>query len=210
MEDERAEREVQAPSADAVAGLGSWGTMEAVTILPRTGMTRDDLAALVSEEPGDGHRYELIDGALIVTPAPGFRHQVVSVRLIVLLHEACPAGLEVLAAPFAVGLGVDTEVQPDLLVAPREAFTDKDHPGAPLLAVEILSPSTRLIDLNLKKARYEEAGAQSYWVIDPVELRLLAWELRDGTYVEVADVGPGETWTAALPFDVTIAPSQLI
>ncbi len=184
--------------------------MEAVTILPRTGMTRDDLAALVPEEPDDGHRYELIDGALIVTPAPGFRHQLVSVRLIVLLHEACPAGLAVLAAPFAVGLSVDTEVQPDLLVAPRDAFTDKDLPGAPLLAVEILSPSTRLIDLNLKKARYEEAGCASYWVIDPIEPRLTVWELRQGAYVEAADVGPEDTWTAERPYPVTIRPGSLV
>ncbi|WP_323793324.1 Uma2 family endonuclease [Nocardioides sp.] len=183
--------------------------MEAVTTLPRTGMTRDDLAALVPEEPDDGHRYELIDGTLIVTPAPGFRHQVASVQLTVLLHQACPSELAVLTAPFAVGLGVDTEVQPDLLVASRDAFTDKDLPGAPLLAVEILSPSTRLIDLNLKKARYEEAGCASYWVVDPLELRLLAWELRDGTYVQVADVGEDEAWSAVLPFPVTITPSTL-
>lgn len=183
--------------------------MEAVTTLPRTGMTRDDLAALVPEEPGDGHRYELIDGTLIVTPAPSRRHQAVAMELAVLLHAACPADLQVLFAPFAVGLGVDTEVQPDLLVAPRDAFTDKDLPGAPLLAIEILSPSTRLIDLNLKKARYEEAGCAFYWVVDPLELRLLAWELRDGTYVQVADVGTDETWSAVLPFPVTITPSEL-
>jgi len=183
--------------------------MEAVITLPRAGLTRDDLAALVPEEPDDGHRYELIDGTLIVTPAPGFRHQVVSLRLIVSLDHACPAGLQVLAAPFAVGLSIDTEVQPDLLVAPRDAFTDKDLSGAPLLAVEILSPSTRLIDLNLKKARYEQAGCPSYWVIDPVALRLTAWELRDGAYAEVADLGPGDSWTARLPFEVTLRPGDL-
>ena len=184
--------------------------MVVVTTMPRAAMTRDDLAALVPEEPGDGHRYELIDGTLIVTPAPGFRHQVVSYRLTLLLGGACPIGLQLLAAPFAVGLSVDTEVQPDLLVAPRDAFTEKDLPGAPLLAVEILSPSTRLIDLNLKKARYEEAGCASYWVIDPVEPRLTVWELRQGAYVEAADVGPEDTWTAERPYPVTIRPGSLV
>lgn len=151
--------------------------MEAVTTLPRSGLTRDDLAALVPEEPDDGHRYELIDGTLIVTPAPSWRHQAVSVQLVVRLHAECPSELCVLHAPFAVGLGIDTEVQPDLLVAPRDAFTDKDLPGAPLLAVEP---------------------------------RLTAWELHDGTYVEAADVGPDETWTAEQPFTVTLSPGDLV
>jgi len=164
----------------------------------------------VPEEPDDGHRYELIDGTLIVTPAPGFRHQVVSIRLAVLLDRSCPPDLCVLAAPFAVGLGVDTEVQPDLLVAPRDAFTDQDLPGAPLLAVEILSPSTRLIDLNLKRARYEEAGCASYWVVDPVALTLTAWELVDGGYVEVARLRPEDTWAAELPFGVTLRPGTFL
>lgn len=183
--------------------------MEAVTTLPRTALTRDDLAALVPDEPDDGHRYELIDGTLIVTPAPGLRHQIVSTSLTLLLGPACPQHLRLLHAPFAVGLGIDTEVQPDLLVAPRKAFTDKDLPGAPLLAIEILSPSTRLIDLNLKKARYEQAGCASYWVVDPIELHLTAWELRHGAYVEVADAGPDDTWAAERPFAVTIRPGAL-
>lgn len=181
--------------------------MDVVTTLPRQGLTRDDLAALVPEEPDDGHRYELIDGALIVTPSPGFHHQLVQARLFRALDRATPEGLVVLLAPFAVGLGIDTEVQPDLLVAPRSAFTAKDLPGAPLLAVEILSPSTRLIDLNLKKARYEEAGCPSYWVVDPLDLRLIAWELVDGRYVEIADTT--DTFTAERPFPVTVVLAEL-
>lgn len=183
--------------------------MEAMMALPKAALTREDLARLVPEEPDDGHRYELIDGTLIVTPAPSWQHQAVSVSLVVLLHSRCPRHLRVLHAPFAVGLGLDTEVQPDLLVAPRDAFTDKDLPGAPLLAVEILSPSTRLIDLNLKKARYEQAGCPSYWVVDPIELRLRVWELADGAYVQTADVGGDDSWTATRPFPVTIRPGDL-
>lgn len=178
-----------------------------MTLPPLRGLTRDDLAELVDEKPADGHRYELIDGTLIVTPAPSWQHQVVSVRLVVLLNAACPPDLMVIHAPFAVGLGIDTEVQPDLLVAPRTAFTEKDLPGAPLLAVEILSPSTRLIDLNLKKARYEQAGCAHYWVVDPLDLRLIAWELVDGAYVQVADVT--DAWTTERPFPVTVTLTDL-
>lgn len=107
-------------------------------------------------------------------------------------------------------LADDDVCQPDILVAPRDTFTARDLPVAPLLAVEILSPSTRLIDLNLKKASYEMAGCASYWVGDPIEARLIAWELRDGAYVEVADVTGDEIWTATAPYALDICPADLV
>ena len=55
----------------------------------------------------------------------------------------------------------DTEVRPDLLVAPREQFTRKELPGPPLLAVEVLSPSIRRVDLLLKGDRLQAAGVLS-------------------------------------------------
>jgi len=76
-----------------------------------------------------------------------------------------------------------------------------------LLVVKVLSPSTRLIDLNVKRAAYERAGVASYWVVDPVELHLTAWELPEGRY---ADVSGDEAWAATSPYDVTIVPSRLI
>jgi Uma2 family endonuclease len=135
-----------------------------MTVLPRgREFTREDLDAM----PDDGNRYEIIDGLLIVTPAPSLRHQGVVTELLFRLRGACPRPLRVLTAPFDVALGVRTIVQPDLLAAPRDAFSAMDLPGAPLLAVDVLSPSTRTYDLNHKKAGYERAGCQSYWVIDP-------------------------------------------
>jgi len=187
--------------------------MDTVTILSqppprRPGLTREALEST----PDDGYRYELIDGELLVTPAPGYRHQRASGRLYTLLDRHCPPGLVVLSAPFAVGLAADTEVQPDLLVAPREAFTDKDLPGAPLLAVELLSPTTRRADLELKWERFQRAGVASYWVVDPAEPgpHLTAWDLVGGVYELSAEVGPGDTWTATLPFRVAITPGNLV
>ena len=52
--------------------------------------------------PDDGRRYELIDGELLVSPAPGWAHQEAVMALSILLRQACPAGLRVLPAPFAV------------------------------------------------------------------------------------------------------------
>jgi len=56
-------------------------------------------------------------------------------NLYLLLRVACPPQLKVVLAPFAVALADDTEVQPDLLVAPRTQFTRHELPGPPLLAV---------------------------------------------------------------------------
>lgn len=176
----------------------------------RPGLTRGAL----EHTPDDGYRYELIDGTLLVTPAPGYRHQRIVVLLARLLDDACPPDLVTLVAPFAVGLAVDTEVQPDVLVAPRHAVTEKDLPGAPLLAVEVLSSSTRQTDLELKWQRYERAGVTTYWIIDPYGdadgPTLVALDLVDGAYVTTAELGPTDTWEATTPFAVTLSPGNLI
>ena len=70
-------------------------TMTAMTTevlgLPRgRALTRDDLDAM----PDDGHRYELLDGVLIVSPAPRTIHQRMLRSLVVRVLEACPADLE--------------------------------------------------------------------------------------------------------------------
>jgi Uma2 family endonuclease len=168
-------------------------------------LTRADLETL----PDDGHRYELIDGLLIVAPPPSIPHQFVLGELYVLLKQHCPTHLRVLFAPTAVALADDTEVQPDVLVAPRAQFTHRELVGAPLLAVEVLSPTTRRYDLLTKRSRYEEAGTASYWAIDPLELTLTAWDLVDGRFVEVAQVAGEEEYAAERPFPVTIRPSAL-
>jgi Uma2 family endonuclease len=181
--------------------------MGTVTTLPRgRAITRADLDAM----PDDGHRYELIDGTLVVTPAPSYRHQTVVGGLHLLLATACPSELRVLMAPFDVALAQDSILQPDLLVARRSAFTPRDLPGSPLLAVEVLCPSTSRVDLTLKRSRYEAAGCPSYWVVDPDEPALTAWELRDGEYVEVGHASGAEQYTATMPYDVVISPARLL
>jgi Uma2 family endonuclease len=194
----------------SAAALENWsrkGTMMTVTTLPRSRpLTWRDLEAM----PDDGHRYELVDGALVVTPAPSVRHQRLAFRLARILDDACPDTLMLLMAPFAVLLAEDTELQPDVLVARRTDLTERNLPAAPVLAVEVLSPNTRLIDLNLKRARFEMAGCPSFWVVDPDALELTAWELLNGAYVQVAHVVGEEPFRASRPFPVTVVPADLL
>jgi Uma2 family endonuclease len=181
--------------------------MTAMTTLPfARPLTRADL----EHTPDDGHRYELIDGMLLVSPAPGWRHQTVLLALASQLKRACPEDLTVTIAPFAVALTDDTEVQSDLLVAPRAQFTEKELPGAPLLAVEILSPSTQRVDLLLKRDRYEAAGIPSYWIVDPERPVVTVLELVDGTYQELARAQGSEPCRVNAPFPITIVADQLL
>ncbi|MGH3464711.1 MAG: Uma2 family endonuclease [Kribbellaceae bacterium] len=181
--------------------------MGAVTLLPRSRpLTRTDLESV----PDDGHRYELIDGALVVTPAPPWRHQDVAFELAVLLRGLCPPDLRVFMAPVDVVLSDSTVMQPDVLVARRADLGARDLPAAPVLAVEVLSPSTKHIDLMLKRSRFEAAGCASYWVVDPDEPAITAWDLADGSYVEVGHASGDKGLELALPFAVTVTPSVLL
>ena len=185
--------------------------MDVMTTLPRgRDLTSEDLVAL----PEDGWRHELVDGALVMTPSPSARHQIAAFELAVRLRSSCPPDLVVMVAPFDVALAADTVLQPDVLVARRADLTGHELPRPPLLAVEVLSPSTRHIDLGLKRSRYEAAGCPSYWVVDPgaddQPASLVAWELLDGAYVEAARVVGEETWQARSPYDVSVVPAALV
>lgn len=160
--------------------------------------------------PDDGYRHELLDGVLLMTPSPATRHQDIVGRLFLLLTQGAPRWAKVLIAPYDVVLGDRTVLEPDVVVARRIDVTEKNLPGPPLLAVEVLSASTRLFDLGRKLQLFEEAGCPSYWVVDPAGPELTVWELQAGRYVEVARVGPGEQWTAEQPFAVTVAPDDLL
>jgi Uma2 family endonuclease len=161
--------------------------------------------------PEDGNRYELIDGELYVSPAPATHHQKMVYRLYSRLEAACPGHLEVFGAPFAVRLSFNSEVQPDLLVAPFDDFTDKNLPSPPLLAVEVLSPSSGVVDLNKKKRLYERFGVPGYWVIEPTEPNLVVFELDDGgRYQTVAEVTGDKPFEAIAPFPVRIVLTELL
>lgn len=163
------------------------------------------------EMPDDGNRYELIDGELFVTPAPAPRHQQIAFQLSLRLAAVAPPHLAVLPAPLAVLVNAETEVQPDVLVAPYEDFTEQNLPVAPMLAVEVLSPSTRIRDLNKKKNKYQRIGVPNYWVIEPLDPSLIAFELDDnGWYQTIAKVAGDDEFEAERPFPVRFTLAELL
>jgi Uma2 family endonuclease len=166
----------------------------------------------LEDMPDDGRRYELIDGELLVSPAPGWAHQEAVDTLYMILRAACPRDLRVLAAPFAVRMNSLNELQPDVLVARFADLTEQNLPRAPLLAVEVISPSSGLRDRSLKRAVYERMGVPVYWIVDPTRERprLTALELEDVSYREVAAVTGSEVWNATRPFPVQVIPADLI
>lgn len=168
--------------------------------------TIDDLERL----PDDGQRYELLDGRLLVSPAPVVKHQKAVGRLDLLLSAACPPDLEVFVAPLDWQLDRRNSLEPDLLVVPPQSVDAKNITDVLTLAVEVLSPSTRGVDLVDKRAKYEAAGVASYWVVDPDVPSVLAWELVDGRYQVAGEVSADERLDLKLPFSVTLTPSALL
>jgi Uma2 family endonuclease len=162
--------------------------------------------------PDDGNRYEVIDGMLIVSPAPNWEHQEMGFATGILLRGACPRDMRVLVAPFAVQTAFDREVQPDILVARYADLRSKHLPVAPLMVGEVLSNSTALHDRNTKKAHYERMGVRTYWLLDPDEPgALTVFELDgDGRYQQVAHVVGDEAYEAQEPFPVSVVPARLL
>ncbi len=133
--------------------------------------------------PDDGSRYEVLDGELLVTPSPSPLHQRIAFRLALALDSYVQRHALGLVIP-DVDLLFRTGqfLRPDLLVVPegsRSGITNRGVECAPLLVVEILSPTSGTIDRVKKPARYGAFGIPEYWVLDPEERCAWAWRLAE-------------------------------
>ncbi len=120
----------------------------------------------------DDKRYEIIDGELLVVPAPYLRHQRILRELATALcaHVKERDSGQVFFAPCDVVLSAENVVQPDLLFVTKERqgiLTEANIQGPPDLAIEILSEATRQRDLHLKRKLYAKYGVREYWIVDP-------------------------------------------
>jgi len=168
--------------------------------------TVDDLETL----PDDGLRYELLDGTLIVSPAPVPRHQRAIVRLVLLLSAACPADHEVFVAPLDWQPDRRTSLEPDLLVVRKDRIGETNITQTPAIVIEVLSPGTARIDKMLKFSRYQEGGIEQYWVVDPRVPSIEVYQLTDGAYQLLTQGSGTEDVPVAGPLTLTVVPQELV
>ena len=148
--------------------------------------TSDDLEEL----PADGNRYEVIDGELLVTPAPSLRHQEAIARLYIILasylgrHRVGHAFF----APADIVFSPRRAVQPDIIVLPlvdgRRPETFIEANRQLLLAAEILSPSTARADRVAKRILYREERVAEYWIVD-LDARAIERAIPDDSRSEI-------------------------
>ena len=149
-------------------------------------------------------RYELLDGDLIMVPAPNLKHQEVQFRLgqelgrFILDHELG----KLFYAPCDVFLSDTDVVQPDLLFVSRgreHLLSDGEKVrGAPDLAVEILSPSSAAKDRGVKRDLYGRYGVTEYWLVDPIAETVSIHRQRGGVLAATDTFGRGQTLRSTL------------
>ena len=135
----------------------------------------------------DDQRYEIIDGNLLMAPAPDTWHQAWIGKLYLILdrHVRTRQLGKVLLSPVDVVLDPENTVQPDIVfVAARnvEIIQRRAIFGVPELLVELVSPSSVRRDRYEKKALYARFGVKEYWIGDPANKALEILTLKEGRY----------------------------
>jgi Uma2 family endonuclease len=183
-------------------------TAELVIQVPADGVwTWDDLQTIPDEAH---HHYELIEGQILRSPSPDLRHQDCVFNLAIALRSTSPRDLKVVVSPFDFVPEPGTALQPDVLVIRRGTAEEKRTVAPPVLAVEVLSPSSRTTDRVLKRQLYARFGVEHYWIVDPAVPSIVALRLSGDEYVEVGGSEGALEFVAAEPFEVRITPAALI
>jgi len=169
----------------------------------------DEVERLVDERVGLTPRYELVDGELLVTPAPSDRHQRIVAELFVLVREYVNWHRlgEARLGPGLARLTPQTRFEPDLFVVPA---VDGRRPRAddvvtPLLLVaEVLSPGSARHDRITKRRFFQRNGVPEYWVVDGEAEAFEIWRPADDRAALVDDRVVWHPDGAAVPFELDV------
>ncbi len=151
---------------------------------PRTGLEAFELLP-------EGTRCQLINDAIIMSPAPNTPHARRQSRIFVKVYDFVEANQlgEVFFAPVDIYINSTNIFQPDIFFIAKdrlEIIKKRGVFGAPDLVIELLSED-RNYDLVTKKAVYEKAGVKEYWVIDPETKWSEGFELKEGKYTSLGE-----------------------
>ena len=164
-----------------------------------TDRRRMTLKEFLTYDDGTNTRFELVDGVLVEMSLGTGKHGRAIYRLAKRLETAAKnLGTDWLAIQGLVGIETDVPGKndhvriPDITILPEsqwDAIGDRsgsatifqDEP-APIVVVEVLSPSTKSIDLKEKRAEYVKRGIPEYWIVDPDRLWVQVGTLIDGAY----------------------------
>lgn len=159
-------------------------------------LTVADLEAFPED---DGNRYELIEGELYVSRAPGIPHQRVLLNLEIGLSEYLKRNPVGILVPGAGALFSEYDaVIPDLAFVRHERWdevvTGDKFTGALDIVIEVLSPGTqnRKRDLSAKRKLYAKYAIAEYWIVDSEHQSVLIFRLRDQNLEEVATLSGDE------------------
>jgi Uma2 family endonuclease len=176
-------------------------------------ITAEELA-----EYPDAKYWELVRGVPRVCEPPGGLHGLLAVKLAARLHEHAERlglGSVLVEAGYVLRRGPDTVRGPDISFIsaarlPSDQIPEQFIPGAPDLAIEIVSPSTRWSEVEEKVADYLAAGTRLVWVVDPRERRVVVRYpdrppklVGTGNVLEGEDVLPGFTLDLQVLFGET-------
>lgn len=141
----------------------------------------------------------LLEGDFLVIPSAKPRHQRVVGNVFALLRELQEARKGgVYTAPLDVVFDRHNVFEPDVLFIRAERIgivTDKNVSGPPDLVVEVLSDSTRDVDLGRKLRAYSRFGVGEYWAIDPDADTAQVFRRVDGALVDHGTLGHGDELT---------------
>lgn len=144
-------------------------------------------------------RLEFIDGVIYMSPSPSIQHQAISSFLHGELYNLLKGSkCKVFTAPTDVVFNNENEeekkrVIPDLFVACNpDNFTENEYVGAPDYIIEILSPSNKSHDMITKLNLYMNFGVKEYWIVDPMENRIMVYFLDEDLEIQFSLINKGE------------------
>jgi Uma2 family endonuclease len=169
----------------------------------------EEVERLIDERSGLTPRYELVDGELLVTPAPSDRHQRIVAELFVLIRDYVNRqGIgEARLGPARARVTADSRFEPDLFVVGgsggRRPRAD-DSPAPVLLVVEVLSAGSGRHDRITKRRFFQRHGVPEYWVVDADAQAFEIWHPDDDRAALVDDRAVWLPAGASAPFQLDV------